>query len=255
VTDRSEAVHGPPGDVTPDVSIEVSIVMPAYNEQELLEATVVDVVEGQRARARSFELIICENGSTDDTLTLATRLGEKYPEVRVEHLGRPDYGAALHHGLVVARGRVVVNFDVDYYDLAFLDVAIERITGSGGPALVVGSKRVDGSRDDRPALRKLVTATFALLLRVVFGLAASDTHGMKAMDRAVVEPIARSCRFGKDLFDTELILRAERAGFVIEEVPVVVAERRPPRTSILRRVLRTLIGLVTLRVALWRDRA
>ena len=74
-------------------SLDVSIVMPAYNEAELLEATVVDVVEGLRARARSFELIICENGSTDETLTLARRLAEKYPEVRVEHLGRPDFSA------------------------------------------------------------------------------------------------------------------------------------------------------------------
>ena len=56
------------------------------------------------------------------------------------------------------------------------------------------------------------------------------------MDRAAVAPIARRCRFGKDLFDTELILRAERAGLRTGEIPVTVVERRPARTSILRRV-------------------
>ncbi len=76
---------------------------------------------------------------------------------------------------------------------------------------------------------------------------------MKAMVRAAVAPIAQVCRFGKDLFDTELILRAERAGLRVVEIPVDVAERRPARTSIVRRVPRTVVGLVQLRVALRRD--
>jgi glycosyltransferase involved in cell wall biosynthesis len=236
-------------------TVVVSVVMPAFNEADFLEATVVDVAEGLRARAQDFEILVCENGSTDDTANLAGRLAEKYQEVRAERLDRPDYGAALRYGLLQARGDVVVNFDVDYYDLAFLDVAVAEITAAGGPAIVVGSKRSARSHDERPLLRKLVTATFATILRVLFGLGVSDTHGMKAMRRADVVPLARRCRFGQDLFDTELILRAERQRLPIAEVPVVVTERRPARTSVLRRVPRTLLGLMKLRVALWRERA
>jgi glycosyltransferase involved in cell wall biosynthesis len=233
----------------------VSVVMPAFNEADILESSVGDVVESMRVRHQLFEVIVCENGSTDDTLSLARGLADKYPEVAVEHLERADYGAALHAGLLSARGTAVVNFDVDFYDLAFLDAAVARVTADGGPAIVVGTKRGAGAQDDRPPLRQLVTATFALFLRVLFGLKVSDTHGMKAMRRAAIEPVARACRFGKDLFDTELILRAERAGLSVGEIPVSVVERRPARTSILRRVPRTLIGLAKLRVALWRDRA
>jgi len=76
---------------------------------------------------------------------------------------------------------------------------------------------------------------------------------MKAMRRATVEPIARRCRNGTDLFDTELVLRADRAGLVVTEVPVTVEERRPSRTPIARRILRTMIGLVRLRIQLWRE--
>jgi hypothetical protein len=99
----------------------------------------------------------------------------------------------------------------------------------------------------------MVTATFSLLLRVAFGLRVSDTHGMKALRRAAVEPIARRCRFGTDLFDTELVLRAERVGLAIAELPVAVEERRPSRTPIWRRVPRTLAGLARLRLTLWRE--
>ena len=74
------------------------------------------------------------------------------------------------------------------------------------------------------------------------------------MRRAVVEPYARECRFGQDLFDTELILRVERAGLRTAEIPVLVTELRPARSSLLKRVPRTLRGLVKLRIAMFRDR-
>jgi glycosyltransferase involved in cell wall biosynthesis len=241
--------------VSASTSIDVSVVMPAFNEAEILETSIGDVVEGLHTRRVSFEVVIVENGSTDGTYLLAHDLADKYQEVRVERESAPDYGRALRTGLLAARGNAVVNFDADYYDLDFLEEAVAWVGASGGPAIVVGSKRARGAQDTRPPLRKLVTLTFSTILRLVFGLRVSDTHGMKAMRRADVDPLARRCRFGKDLFDTELILRAERAGLRTGEIPVAVVERRPARTSILRRVPRTLLGLVMLRLALWRDRA
>jgi hypothetical protein len=66
---------------------------------------------------------------------------------------------------------------------------------------------------------------------------------MKAMRRRDVEPFARASKFGRDLFDTELVLRVERAGLRTAEIPVAVREMRPARTSIFRRVPRTIVGL------------
>ena len=175
-------------------------------------------------------------------------------EVRVEHHLEPDYGRALRAGLLSARGEVVVNFDIDFFDLDFLDAAVARVNADNGPAIIVGSKRGAGSNDDRAPLRKLATAVFSTLLRVGFGLHVSDTHGIKAMRRAAVEPFARLCRSGQDLFDTELILRVEHAGLRTAEIPVGVYELRPARTSIMKRVPRTLLGLVKLRITLSRER-
>lgn len=232
----------------------LSVVMPAYNEADILEDSVGEVVDGLSARGLGFEVVVVENGSTDDTLALARKLAKQYPEVRAETLPEADYGAALRHGLLHARGDVVVNFDADYYDLDFLDTAVELVSAPDGPAVVVGSKRAPGANDTRALPRRLITAVFSTVLRVLFGLRVSDTHGMKALRREAVEPMARACRFGRDLFDTELVLRVERAGLRTGEIPVVVEERRPARSSILRRVPRTLLGLVRLRIALWRAR-
>jgi glycosyltransferase involved in cell wall biosynthesis len=229
---------------------DVSVVMPAFNESGLLSASVGDVVKGLRERDHDFELIVVENGSTDGTLEIARDLAGQYDEVRVVHLTAADYGAALRVGLLDAHGDVVVNFDTDYYDLDFLDRAVPVVRPDNGPAIVVASKRAAGSHDERPWPRRAVTAVFTGILRVLFGVRVSDTHGMKALRRAAVEPYARASKSGRDLFDTELVLRVERAGLRTAEIPVDVREMRPARTSIFRRVPRTMVGLVRLAVAL-----
>ena len=234
-------------------SPRVSVVMPAFNETEILGTSVKSVVEGLRARGEQFELLVVENGSTDSTFAIGEQLAAEFPEVRVEHRDEADYGRALRAGLLDATGEAVVNFDTDYFDLDFLEIAVDQVLAENGPAIVVGSKRAEGATDARDPIRKLATTVFSTILRVVFGLRVSDTHGIKAMRRAAVEPYARVCTFGQDLFDTELILRVERAGLHTAEIPVDVRELRPARSSFLSRVPRTLRGLCRLRWALWKE--
>ena len=229
------------------------MVLPAHNEAALLEESVREVAEGLRARGRRFEIVVVENGSADDTAGIARRLAGEVPELRALSLPEADYGRALRAGLLDATGDVVVNFDVDWCDLGFLDRAVPLVLADGGPAVVVGSKRSVGSDDTRPFVRRLVTMVFTTALRAGFGLKVSDTHGVKALRRAPLAPLAERCRFGQDLFDTELVLRAERAGLGSAEIPVDVVERRPARSSVLKRIPRTVRGLARLRFALWRE--
>jgi glycosyltransferase involved in cell wall biosynthesis len=229
--------------------------MPAHNEEALLAASVAEVCVGLAERGEPFEVLVIENGSTDRTLDIARGLEAANGAVRV--LSRPvaDYGAALRLGLLEATGDAVVNFDVDYYDLSFLDAAVGALGPAPAPAIVVGSKRAPGAEDRRAWGRRVVTWGFSTLLRVLFRLRVSDTHGMKALERGRVVDLARTCRFDADLFDTELVIRAERSGLLVTEIPVTVTERRPSRTPILRRVLRSLWGLFRLRAVLAREQA
>jgi glycosyltransferase involved in cell wall biosynthesis len=234
----------------------LSVVIPAYNEAGDLETTVHELHDGLRARNLDFELLVVENGSTDETPEIARRLAAEYEGVRVSSLDVANYGAALREGLTTARGEYAVTFDVDYYELGFVDQALALLeSGDDAPVIVVASKRAPGSRDERPWPRRFVTAVFSWLLRVGFSLSVSDTHGMKAMRRASVEALVRQARFASDLFDTELVIRADRAGLRVAELPARAQERRPSRTPIWRRVPRTLIGVVVLRVTLGRRKA
>jgi glycosyltransferase AglD len=227
--------------------------MPAHDEAAFIGAAVREVAEGMRSRG-PFEIVVVENGSSDDTAEVAKALTQDIPELRVLSLGAPDYGKALRMGFLAAEGEIAAFFDVDYFDLGFLDRAVALIDVPGGPAVVVGSKRGEGALDTRPWPRRMVTLVFSTILKVGFGLSVSDTHGMKVLRRQPLIPLAEKCRFGTDLFDTELILRAERAGLKSDEVPVIVQELRPSRSSIAKRIPRTMANLVRLRIYLWKDR-
>jgi glycosyltransferase involved in cell wall biosynthesis len=230
----------------------ISVVLPAHNEEDYLEGAVVELVKGLRVRDRPFEILVCENGSSDATAVLAADLAQRFPEVQALTSDQPDYGRALRSGFVAATGAVVANFDVDYIDLSFLDAALQLLDDET-VAAVVASKRSAGADDKRGPGRRLITAGFSLVLRRGFGLHVSDTHGMKLLRRAVLAPIVAQCRFDDDLFDTELILRAERAGLRVSELGVTVRNTRPPRTPISRRIPRTIAGLTRLRLMLWRE--
>jgi glycosyltransferase AglD len=199
-------------------------------------------------------VLVVENGSLDATGAVAGELAAALDEVEVLSLPEADYGRALRAGLLHATGTHVVNFDVDFFDLGFLDRAVALLDDPDGPDVVVGTKRGEGAVDTRSWHRRAVTAGYTAVLRHGFGLGVSDTHGIKAMRRRPLAELASTCRSGRDLFDTELILRAERAGLWATDIPVVVVERRASRTSIARRLPRTLRGLVGLRIALARER-
>ncbi len=226
--------------------------MPCHNEEGYLEAAVGGVVDGLRTRGGAFEVILVENGSSDSTLSLAKQLSNCYPEIRSESLPYPDYGAALKAGFERAQGDIVANFDVDLVDMDFLDKAL-ALMADPSVAAVVGSKRAEGAADRRSSGRRFVTGVFSVTLRHGFGLSVSDTHGLKTLRRQLLAPAVAASRFGKDIFDTELLIRAERAGLQIAEIPVSVDEVRPARTPIARRIPRTLAGLAALRIALWRE--
>jgi dolichyl-phosphate beta-glucosyltransferase len=248
MADESDApAEKAPRDLEPPP--EISVILPAHNEIMLVGSTITNLVSGLERRRRSFEIVVVENGSTDGTLRLVRLLAAQLPHVRVLSLAASDYGAALAAGLREAIGALIVSFDVDYYDLSFSDAAL-RLLDSGEADLVLASKRAPGARDRRPLLRRLLTAGFAFTLHRVLDLPVSDPHGMKALNASAVVPLIEETVLRGSLFDVELVLRAGRAGLVLRELPVAVRELRPPRTSVVRRTVEAVVGVVRLRLLL-----
>lgn len=216
------------------------MVVPVHNEAAFLATALPSLVAAVQSVTAEFEILVMENGSTDGTASLAAEIGGS--AVTVVQLPTPDYGEAMKSGFELASGGWVVNVDIDYFSAEFF----AAVLGSEAD-LVIGSKRDPGSDDRRPAVRRLATSVFNLLLRLLFGSRVSDTHGMKGFRREVLTHLVPVTQSRTDLFDTELVIRAERAGYRIEEVPVIVEELREARSSLIRRVPRTLKGLLRIR--------
>ena len=101
-----------------------------------------------------------------------------------------------------------------------------------------------------PLYRRLGTRVINGALRVTLGFKGTDTHGLKAFRRRTVRPIALACLVDRDLFASELVVRAERAGLGMREIPVRVLEKRPPTVGLVKRVPHVLKSLTELIIAI-----
>jgi len=223
----------------------ISIVIPVYNEEAILHAAVVDLRERLAPLGWSYEIVLAENGSRDRTLEIAAELGIKYPEVRSFSFGEPNYGGALRQGIERARGEIVLCDEIDLCDADFHRRAVALLEG-GDIDMVIGSKLIEGAEDDRPWARHAASQLYNGLLRVTLGFKGTDTHGLKAFRRTSLLPIARECLVEKDVFASELVIRAYRAGLRIREIPVRVLEKRRPSINLTRRVPNVLKSLAKL---------
>lgn len=227
----------------------VSIVIPIYNEEAILHAAVVDLLDRLQERDWPYELILAENGSTDGTVEIAEKLAERFPQVRTFSYREPNYGAALKQGILEARGEFVICDEIDLCDVDFYERALALLE-TNEAEFVVGSKVMAGASDQRPLVRRMGTHVINGMLRVSLGFKGTDTHGLKAFRRAPLVEVVRACLVDKDLFASELVIRAERGGVRVKEIPVRVLEKRAPSIHLFRRVPNVLKNLARLFVAI-----
>ena len=225
-------------------SPEISVVIPVYNEEQIVRVATEELCRKLEALGWDFEIVLAENGSRDSTREILRQLADRDARVRWFHEEKPDYGRALKRGILEARGRVVICDEIDLCDVGFYQRALPLI--AEGADLVIGSKAMRGANDERPWVRRVATRTITVLLRLTTGFRGTDTHGLKAFVRERLEPVARACVVGRDLFASEFVIRAQRADRDVREIPIALREKRPPSIQLLRRVPRVLKGLLQL---------
>ncbi len=223
---------------------KVTIVIPVYNEEAILESSIAELTEELSHRPWAYELILAENGSKDSTVELGRAIAERDPRVSIYSLGEPNYGKALRQGILKARGEYVICDEIDLCDVDFYDRAIEAL--DDGVELVVGSKRAAGARDRRPLYRRAATQVLNGMLRVAVGFKGTDTHGLKAFRRDALLPIVSACVVEKDMFASEFVVRVHRSTHSWVEIPIDLVEKRPPSIHLFKRVPNVLKNIVRL---------
>jgi glycosyltransferase involved in cell wall biosynthesis len=239
---------------TDDRAPRISIVIPVYNEESILHSAVVDLRERLAPLGFSYEIILAENGSKDRTVAIGQELANTYGaavggQVKILSLGEPNYGKALKQGILLSRGNLVICDEIDLCDVDFHRRAIE-ILESGEADLVIGSKLAAGAEDDRPAIRHAASIAYSTMLKLLLGFRGTDTHGLKAFRRLALLDIVRSCLVDKDVFASEMVIRADRGGVRTREIPVRVIEKRPPSINLFKRVPNVLKSVAKLTYAI-----
>jgi glycosyltransferase involved in cell wall biosynthesis len=227
-----------------------SIVIPIYNEEEILEESLNNVLSMCQRTNIDFEIILSENGSTDNTKIISSEIAKANNSVKLIKNGTPNYGEALKRGFLASENEIIISFDIDYYSEKFLLECLNlEIEYSG----IIASKRMTQSQDGRRLIRKIATSSFVLLLKILFGTNLSDTHGMKGVKKESIDKFIEKVVSTQDLFDTELLMRIEKDGQKFKEVPAKINEIRPSVSLIYKRIPRTIKSLVKLSLVFYRE--
>lgn len=216
-------------------SPQVSIVIPVYNEEAIVEQAATELCAGLDARGWDYEIIFAENGSRDRTQEILERLTKANARLKWFHSDRPNYGVALKRGIELARGEIVVCDEIDLCDLVFYDQVVPPLL-RGEADLIIGSKAAKGASDRRPLIRRAATRVHNGLLRFTLGFKGTDTHGLKAFRRERLMPVIQRCVVDMDVFASEFVVRAWRENLDVREIPIQLEEKRQPSIHLFRRV-------------------
>jgi len=190
----------------------VSIVIPVYNEEGILRGSVLELRQKLKPFGFTYEILLCENGSRDGTV------------------------------------EIVICDEIDLCDTEFYARALALLERTD-TELVVGSKAMVGSRDERPMVRRLGTQVYNGLLRTVCHYRGTDTHGLKAFKREAMVETVKRCMLDRDVFASEFVIRAHREQKKVVEIPFAVHEKRPPSINLLKRVPHVLKSVARLAVS------
>ena len=201
----------------------VSFIIPAYNEAQNLEKCVMEL-RRSISIPDDFGIIIAEDGSTDSTHVIATKLANNGKVIHLHSDDRLGRGKALRNAFKKARGDVVVYMDVDLStDPSVLPTLITAVRFTKGMA--TASRRIQGAKVKRTTLRKVTSICYNWLVRLLFRDGIYDHQcGCKAFHRDMIQGLLDEVKSDGWFWDTEIILRAKMRGYSVTEVPCAWSE-------------------------------
>ncbi|MEW6749187.1 MAG: glycosyltransferase [Candidatus Micrarchaeota archaeon] len=224
----------------------LSIILPVHNEAAILRDSVAALEGSLRSLGRDYEMIIAEDGSTDDCAEIARSLASRTvrPVITAARLGR---GRSLTNAFKEAKGDTIAYLDADLAtDLVHLKALVEKM--DRGADICIGSRLIRGSKvEGRSAIRELSSKGYNLLLRILFGSKVHDHQcGFKAFRKSSVLPLLEKVKDNHWFWDSELLILAQRQGLKVEEIPVSWNDRAESRVRLGNDIL--YMGLAALRL-------
>ena len=229
--------------------MNISVVIPAYNEEKRLGPTLERVIEFFGGAGHEFEILVVDDGSRDGTVALAETFADRGVKV-LKNPGNRGKGYSVRHGMLEAARDIVLFSDAD------LSTPIEEVEALVAPVLdgkadgAIGSRAVHGSNVEvsQPFYRVLMGKTFNLFVRTIAIGGYSDTQcGFKLFTREAAQQIFKRQLFEGFSFDVEILFIAKKLGLKVAEVPVRWVNDPETKVSAVRDSLRMFRDLFRVR--------
>ncbi len=228
------------------MELEASIVIPVCNEAGVLRTNTERLRNYLSEVLPGHEIILCENGSVDETPQIARDLAEEFDEVVFLSLPEACLADALQIGIQAARGEKVVYFPIDLsVELGFIPKSVRLLEVFDA---VVGSKRLASELDRRPFARRLTSKAYHRMVQGFYGIEFTDTTSVKAFRRSRILGLMDRIPTSSRIYETELLVEAWREGLEIVEMPIMVVESRPSRELLSHKISRKLRDLLSARL-------
>ena len=225
--------------------MKLSLIVPMFNEAAIIENSVRVYHEALCADVPDHELVLVDDGSTDDSAARVEALG--LPNVRViRYAPNQGKGNAVKTGMLAATGEIRMFLDADVaYGTDVIRQAAALLAENPDKAMVIGSRTLHPEGyAGYTLLRKLASETYIKVLNVVGGFRLSDSQcGCKAYRGAAAEAIFARTETKGFAFDFETILLAQKLGFGILEMPVKIVNHRDSKVHVFRDTLHMLAEL------------
>ena len=226
--------------------MKASLVIPVLNEEKLLWRNTETIIEYLDEKLDTYEIILVENGSSDNTEKIAAQLSSQYAKVRTFSLPEPCLGEALKTGVSNAEYEKIVYYPIDLsVNLDFIETSVKLLEAND---IVVGSKRLRDAKDHRPQTRRIASKGYHQAVRLLFKIELSDTTCVKAYRRDKAVSLMRLIPTGSNVFETEVLLEAQRRKHRIAQIPVEVDDQRQGRLPLRYKVVSKGQDLASLRI-------
>ncbi len=225
----------------------LSIIIPAYNEANRLPQTLKQVFDFLKNEDYSAEVIVVENGSSDNTYEFAQSLKSKYPNLRVLRNNIAGKGKAVKRGMLEARGEYRIFCDADF------SMPVTEIPRFIPPQLdsdiAIASREVKGAiRYDEPEFRHFTGRVFNLLIRILALPKLHDTQcGFKGFRADIAEDLFKHQSIEGWAFDVEILYIAKLRGYKVIELPIPWYYNAESKISVLRDSWHMFIDLLKIR--------